>query len=205
LAKAATKHKVPGAWKLRSVILTKGSASSSLNSMAAPGYGLSWEAITSDASAAPQCSEQSCRRGQDLFCQICGFCFCGSHAGRSFAYVGVRCDACSANIEVVLPLDCSDGPGWATLAVTAAHIMTFLDFPETVVHVLREMAPGRAAKANPHLSGSAAAMAESVGLQVPDWTSCFATNSGRLRIQKRSNGKNVLPPGRGRRPAADGI
>ena len=138
LAKAAAKHKVPGAWKLRSVILTKGSAPSTTTpgyglTMANPGYGLSWDVITSDAPTAPQCSEQGCRRGQDLFCQICKFWFCGSHAGRSFTYLGVRCDACSANIEVVLPLDCSDGPGWATLAVTAAHIMTFLDFPEAVV------------------------------------------------------------------------
>ena len=47
LSKAAAKHQVPGAWKLRSVILAKGSALPTPTSgyglaSSSPGYGLSW-------------------------------------------------------------------------------------------------------------------------------------------------------------------
>ena len=32
-----------------------------------------------------------------------------------------------------MPLEGTDGPAWATLAVTTARIMTFLDFPAAVI------------------------------------------------------------------------
>ena len=59
LSKAAAKHQVPGAWKLRSVILAKGSALPSQTSgyglaSSSAGYGLSWNCSVSEAPPAPQ-------------------------------------------------------------------------------------------------------------------------------------------------------
>ena len=138
LSKAAAKHQIPGAWKLRSVILAKGSALPAVTLGYGPalpslGYGLSRICSVSEASPAPQCSALGCKSGQDLFCINCRFWFCGSHASRSFAYLGVRCDACSMNIQIAGASDELEGPHWTTLAVTTLRILTFLDFPMAVI------------------------------------------------------------------------
>ena len=138
LSKAAAKHQIPGAWKLRSVILTKGSAlpAGTLGygpALPSLGYGLSRHFPASEAPPAPQCNALGCRCGQDLFCMNCRLWFCGSHASRSFAYLGVRCDACSEKNDNVEASDDLDMPHWYARAVTTLRILSFLDFPMAVI------------------------------------------------------------------------